>query len=42
LICGERIAIIPPPLPVFVMLEQALTSLTDFSLVLFALVAAAD
>src|SRR5277367_6399382 len=42
LICGERIAIIPPPLPVFVMLEQALNSLIDFSLVLFgALVAAA-
>jgi hypothetical protein len=41
LICGERIAIIPPPLPVFVMLEHGLNSLTDFSLVLFgALVAA--
>ena len=25
LICCERIAIIPPPLPVFVMLEQAIT-----------------
>ncbi|WP_158923311.1 hypothetical protein [Acidisphaera sp. S103] len=42
LICSERIAIIPPPLPVFVMLDQVLNSLTDFSLVLFgALVAAA-
>jgi hypothetical protein len=41
LICGERIAIIPPQLPVFVMLEQAVNSLIDFSLVLFgALVAA--
>jgi hypothetical protein len=35
LICRERFAIIPAPLPVFVMLEQALNSLIDFSLVLF-------
>jgi hypothetical protein len=41
LICCEWTAIIPPPLPVIVMLEQALNTLIDFSLVLFgALVAA--
>jgi hypothetical protein len=35
LICGERLAIIPPSLPVFFMVEQALNSMIDFSLVLF-------
>jgi hypothetical protein len=41
LICAQQIAIIPSPLSVFVMLEQALNSLIDVSLVLFgALVAA--
>src|SRR5882757_6214469 len=42
LICGERIAIMPPSLQVFVMLEQGLKSLIDFSLVLFGALVAAD